>query len=32
TVRELSEAGIFLLESGAVNGVNLAADGGWTLR
>lgn len=32
TMRELSEAALFLLESGAVNGVNLAADGGWTLK
>jgi NAD(P)-dependent dehydrogenase (short-subunit alcohol dehydrogenase family) len=32
TMRELSKAALFLLENGAVNGVNLAADGGWTLR
>lgn len=32
TMRELSEAAFFLLENGAVNGVNLAADGGWTLK
>jgi NAD(P)-dependent dehydrogenase (short-subunit alcohol dehydrogenase family) len=32
TMRELSEAALFLLENGAVNGVNLAADGGWTLK
>jgi NAD(P)-dependent dehydrogenase (short-subunit alcohol dehydrogenase family) len=32
TMRELSEATLFLLENGAVNGVNLAADGGWTLK
>jgi len=31
-MRELSEAALFLLENGAVNGVNLAADGGWTLK
>ncbi len=31
-LRELSEAALFLLENGAVNGVNLAADGGWTLK
>jgi NAD(P)-dependent dehydrogenase (short-subunit alcohol dehydrogenase family) len=31
-MRELSEAAMFLLENGAVNGVNLAADGGWTLK
>jgi NAD(P)-dependent dehydrogenase (short-subunit alcohol dehydrogenase family) len=32
TMRELSEAALFLLENGGVNGVNLAADGGWTLK
>jgi NAD(P)-dependent dehydrogenase (short-subunit alcohol dehydrogenase family) len=32
TMRELSEAALFLLVNGAVNGVNLAADGGWTLK
>jgi NAD(P)-dependent dehydrogenase (short-subunit alcohol dehydrogenase family) len=32
TMREISEAALFLLENGAVNGVDLAADGGWTLR
>jgi NAD(P)-dependent dehydrogenase (short-subunit alcohol dehydrogenase family) len=32
TMRELSEAALFLLENPAVNGVNLAADGGWTLK
>jgi NAD(P)-dependent dehydrogenase (short-subunit alcohol dehydrogenase family) len=32
TMRELSEAALFLLENGSVNGVNLAADGGWTLK
>jgi NAD(P)-dependent dehydrogenase (short-subunit alcohol dehydrogenase family) len=32
TMRELSEAALFLLENGAVNGANLAADGGWTLK
>jgi NAD(P)-dependent dehydrogenase (short-subunit alcohol dehydrogenase family) len=32
TMRELSDAALFLLENGAVNGVNLAADGGWTLK
>ena len=31
-MRELSEAALFLLENGAVNGVNLTADGGWTLK
>jgi NAD(P)-dependent dehydrogenase (short-subunit alcohol dehydrogenase family) len=31
-MRELSEAALFLLENGSVNGVNLAADGGWTLK
>lgn len=30
-MREISEAALFLLDNGAVNGVNLAADGGWTL-
>ncbi len=32
TMREISEAALFLLRNGAVNGVNLAADGGWTLK
>ena len=32
TMRELSEAALFLLENGGVNGINLAADGGWTLK
>lgn len=32
TMREVSEAARFLLDNGAVNGVNLAADGGWTLK
>jgi NAD(P)-dependent dehydrogenase (short-subunit alcohol dehydrogenase family) len=32
TMREISETALFLLENGAVNGVNLAADGGWTLK
>ena len=32
TMLELSEAALFLLENGAVNGINLAADGGWTLK
>jgi hypothetical protein len=32
TMRELSEAALFLLENGSVNGINLAADGGWTLK
>ena len=32
SMREISEAAIFLLENAAVNGVNLAADGGWTLK
>jgi NAD(P)-dependent dehydrogenase (short-subunit alcohol dehydrogenase family) len=31
-MREISEAALFLLENGAVNGVDLAADGGWTLQ
>jgi NAD(P)-dependent dehydrogenase (short-subunit alcohol dehydrogenase family) len=31
-MRELSEAALFLLENGSVNGINLAADGGWTLK
>lgn len=31
-MRELSEAALFLLENPAVNGVNLPADGGWTLK
>ena len=31
-MRELSEAALFLLENGAVNGLNLPADGGWTLK
>jgi NAD(P)-dependent dehydrogenase (short-subunit alcohol dehydrogenase family) len=29
---EVADAGIFLLENTAVNGVNLAVDGGWLLR
>jgi NAD(P)-dependent dehydrogenase (short-subunit alcohol dehydrogenase family) len=32
TMREISDAALFLLENGAVNGVNLAVDGGWTLK
>jgi NAD(P)-dependent dehydrogenase (short-subunit alcohol dehydrogenase family) len=32
TMRELSTAALFLLENPAVNGVNLPADGGWTLK
>jgi hypothetical protein len=31
-MREISGAALFLLENAAVNGVNLAADGGWTLK
>ncbi len=31
-MREISEVATFLLENRAVNGVNLAADGGWTLK
>lgn len=31
-MREISEAALFLLDNGAVNGVNLAVDGGWTLK
>ncbi|HWH18910.1 MAG TPA: SDR family oxidoreductase [Solirubrobacterales bacterium] len=31
-MRELSGAALFLLENASVNGVNLAADGGWTLK
>jgi NAD(P)-dependent dehydrogenase (short-subunit alcohol dehydrogenase family) len=29
---EIVDASIFLLENGAVNGVNLEVDGGWMLR
>jgi len=32
TMDEVADAGVFLLENGAVNGVNLAVDGGWLLR
>jgi NAD(P)-dependent dehydrogenase (short-subunit alcohol dehydrogenase family) len=32
TMAELADASIFLLENGAVNGVNLEVDGGWLLR
>ena len=32
TMRELSGAALFLLENGGINGINLAADGGWTLK
>lgn len=32
TMDEVADAGLFLLENGAVNGVNLAVDGGWLLR
>ena len=31
TMAELADASIFLLENGAVNGVNLDVDGGWLL-
>jgi NAD(P)-dependent dehydrogenase (short-subunit alcohol dehydrogenase family) len=32
TMDEIADASIFLLENGAVNGVNLEADGGWMLQ
>ena len=32
TMDEVAEAAMFLLENGAVNGVNLEVDGGWMLR
>ena len=32
TMDEIADASIFLLENGAVNGVNLDVDGGWLLR
>jgi NAD(P)-dependent dehydrogenase (short-subunit alcohol dehydrogenase family) len=32
TMDEIVDAAIFLLENGAVNGVNLEVDGGWMLR
>ena len=32
TMDEVVDASIFLLENGAVNGVNLDVDGGWLLR
>ena len=32
TMDEIVDASIFLLENGAVNGVNLEADGGWMLQ
>jgi NAD(P)-dependent dehydrogenase (short-subunit alcohol dehydrogenase family) len=32
TMDEIVDASIFLLENGAVNGVNLDVDGGWLLR
>ena len=32
TMDEIVDASIFLLENGAVNGVNLEVDGGWLLR
>ena len=32
TMAEVADASIFLLENGAVNGVNLDVDGGWLLR
>ena len=31
TMSEVAGAAAFLLENGAVNGVNLAVDGGWLL-
>jgi NAD(P)-dependent dehydrogenase (short-subunit alcohol dehydrogenase family) len=32
TMDEIADAAVFLLENGAVNGVNLEVDGGWLLR
>ena len=32
TMEEIVDASTFLLENGAVNGVNLEVDGGWLLR
>ena len=32
TMDEIADACIFLLENGAVNGVNLEVDGGWLLQ
>ncbi|GAA4682035.1 SDR family NAD(P)-dependent oxidoreductase [Phytohabitans rumicis] len=32
TMDEIRDAVVFLLRNGAVNGVNLAVDGGWTLK
>ena len=32
TMAEIVDASMFLLENGAVNGVNLEVDGGWMLR
>ncbi len=32
TMDDIADAAIFLLENGAVNGVNLEVDGGWLLR
>ena len=32
TMDEIVDASIFLLENGAVNGVNLEVDGGWMLK
>jgi NAD(P)-dependent dehydrogenase (short-subunit alcohol dehydrogenase family) len=32
TMDEIADACIFLLENGAVNGVNLEVDGGWLLK
>ena len=32
TMDEIADAAIFLLENGAVNGVNLEVDGGWLLQ
>jgi NAD(P)-dependent dehydrogenase (short-subunit alcohol dehydrogenase family) len=32
TMAEVADAAAFLLENGAVNGVNLSVDGGWLLR
>jgi enoyl-[acyl-carrier-protein] reductase (NADH) len=29
TMDEITDAALFLLENGGVNGVNLAVDGGW---
>jgi NAD(P)-dependent dehydrogenase (short-subunit alcohol dehydrogenase family) len=32
TMDEIADASLFLLENGAVNGVNLEVDGGWLLQ